>query len=108
MKVDLRLMDDNGADDDDEAAAVAAVRGTMMQQPDADDNDKFDDDDGCGCDKNVDDTIDDNDDDVRCSSCRWRGKRIIAIREAMVDLGRYCNLRRLAYFFRSRRYSFNS
>ena len=84
VNVDLRLMDDN----DDEAAAVAAVRGTMMQQPDADDNDNFlDDDDGCGCDMNVDETIDDNDeDDVRCSSCRWRGKRIIAIREAMVDL----------------------
>ena len=86
MKVDLRLMDGN----DDEAAAVAAVCGTMMQHPDADDNDNFlDDDDGCGCEMNVDDTIDidDNDeDDVRCSSCRWRGKQIIAIREAMVDL----------------------
>lgn len=86
VKVDLRLMEDNRADDDDEAAAL--VRGTTMQHPDADDS-FFDDDDGCGCDMNVDDAIDidDNDeDDVRCSSCRWRGKRIIAIREAMVDL----------------------
>ena len=86
MKVDLRLMDDNGADDDDETAA-AVCGSTTVQHPDADDS-FFDDDDGCGCDMNVDDAIDidDNDDDVRCSSCRWRGKRIIAIREAMVDL----------------------
>ena len=83
MKVDLRLMDDN---DDETAAAVCGS--TTVQHPDADDN-FLDDDDGCGCEMNVDDTIDidDNDeDDVRCSSCRWRGKRIIAIREAMVDL----------------------